>query len=116
MNNKTTPFLFSALLSLMILAGCLVMTAPLAAQAAEPEGTADKVSGYVNDSGITTAIKGKFLAQKGLDSLDLNVVTKNGVVTLRGQVLKEEQRDLAVKIARETKGVRKVVNKISVMP
>ncbi len=79
-------------------------------------GTADKVGGYLDDSAVTTAIKGKFLAQKGLDSLDLRVETTKGVVTLRGQVLRKDQMDLAVKIARETDGVRAVVNKISVMP
>lgn len=74
------------------------------------------VGGYMDDSAITTAIKSKFLAQKGLDSLDLRVETENGVVTLRGQVTNSAQQNLAVKIARETDGVRKVVNKISVMP
>ena len=74
------------------------------------------VGAYMDDSAITTAVKSKFLAQKGLDSLDLKVETENGVVTLRGQVTKKSQQDLAVKIARETDGVRKVVNKISVMP
>ena len=74
------------------------------------------VGGYMDDSAITTAIKSKFLAQKGLDSLDLKVETSNSVVTLRGQVASKSQQDLAVQIARETDGVRKVVNKISVMP
>ena len=74
------------------------------------------VGSYMDDSAITTAIKSKFLAQKGLDSLDLKVETTNGVVTLRGQVTNTSQQNLAVKIARETDGVRKVVNKISVMP
>ena len=74
------------------------------------------VGGYMDDSAITTAIKSKFLAQKGLDSLDLKVETANGVVTLRGQVTSKAQQNMAVQIARETDGVRKVVNKISVMP
>ncbi len=74
------------------------------------------VGGYMDDSAITTAIKSKFLAQKGLDSLDLKVETANGVVTLRGQVTSKSQQNLAVQIARDTDGVRKVVNKISVMP
>ena len=71
---------------------------------------------YVSDSAITAELKGKFLAEKGLDSLDIKVTTTRGVVTLRGQVEKAFQSRLAEKIARETSGVRGVLNKISVMP
>ena len=78
--------------------------------------SASDVKDYTSDSAITTTIKGKFLAEKGLDSLDIKVKTTNGIVTLRGQVEKESQSALAEKIALETKGVHGVVNKISVMP
>jgi len=70
----------------------------------------------MSDSAITTALKSKFLAEKGLDSMDIKVETTKGVVILRGQVVKKSQSVLAEKIARNTDGVRKVVNKISVMP
>jgi len=71
---------------------------------------------YASDTAITTELKAKFLAEKGLDSMDIKVATTQGVVTLRGQVEKARQSSLAEKIARETKGVRGVKNKISVMP
>ena len=71
---------------------------------------------YVSDAALTSEIKAKFVAEKGLDSLDLKVETSNGIVTLRGQVQKKSQMKLAEKIARETKGTRDVKNKISVMP
>jgi hyperosmotically inducible protein len=80
------------------------------------DSTVAKAKTYASDSAITTELKGKFLAEKGLDSMDIKVVTNKGVVTLRGQVVRESQSDTAERIARETKGVRKVVNKISVMP
>lgn len=91
-----------------------VSTQPHSAYGADSK--AAKVKTYISDSAITTELKGKFLAEKTLDSMDIKVETTKGSVTLRGQVRKESQFDLAEKIARETRGVRKVVNKISVMP
>ena len=69
---------------------------------------------YVQDSAITAAIKAKYLAEKNLDSMDIKVKTENGVVTIRGQMREKSQVGLAEKIARETDGVRSVVNKLSV--
>ena len=92
----------------------LGLVQPYAAYAAD--STVAKAKTYVSDSAITTELKGKFLVEKGLDSMDIKVETTRGTVTLRGQVVKESQAALAEKIARETKGVRAVKNKISVMP
>ena len=66
------------------------------------------------DTALTAEIKGKFLLEKDLDSFDIKVKTSHGVVILRGQVESEHQSALAERIARETKGVSRVVNKISV--
>ncbi|MCL2124251.1 MAG: BON domain-containing protein [Desulfovibrionaceae bacterium] len=96
-----------------ILASLLLICVP--AYSAHAAGAA-KAKAYVSDSALTTELKAKFLAEKGLDSMDIKVTTTNGVVTLRGQVEKEYQSGLAERIARETKGVRGVHNKISVMP
>lgn len=107
-------------LSFLIVAGILASSLlfmsmqPYSACAADSKVARAKT--YISDSAITTEVKGKFLAEKGLDSMDIKVETTKGTVTLRGQVRKEEQSDLAEKIARGTQGVRKVVNKISVMP
>ena len=97
-----------------ILASLLLIFAP--AYSANAASTTAKAKTYVSDSAITSALKGKFFVEKGLDSMDIKVKTTNGVVTLRGQVVKESQSTLAEAIARQTKGVHKVVNKISVMP
>jgi osmotically-inducible protein OsmY len=100
-----SPRLFGLILT-GIMASLLLISTPIySAHAA-----------YVSDAAITTEIKAKFLVEKGLDSLDLKVETTKGVVTLRGQVLRQAQADLAEKVARKVKGVRGVKNKISVMP
>ena len=97
-----------------IFAACLLLISaqPYSANAAS---AAAKAKTYVSDSALTTELKAKFLAEKGLDSFDIKVETTNGIVTLRGQVEKRFQSRLAEKIARETKGVRSVKNKISIL-
>ncbi|MCH1926174.1 BON domain-containing protein [Shewanella sp. C32] len=61
-----------------------------------------------NDSWITTKVKGRMLNDKNLDMTRIKVVTENGEVFLLGLVSRA-QADLAVDIARNTSGVRKVI-------
>lgn len=72
------------------------------------------VGEYVGDSAVTAKVKSKFLAQKGLDSLDIKVVTVDGIVTLMGNVDTADQAALAEKVAKEVGGVTKVDNKLVV--
>ena len=97
-----------------MLTSILLIFAPICPANAASATT--KAKTYMSDSAITTELKAKFLAEKGLDSMDIKVKTTNGIVTLRGQVEKEHQSGLAERIARAAKGVRGVNNKISVMP
>lgn len=69
---------------------------------------------YIGDSAVTAKVKSKFIAQKGLDSLDIKVVTVDGVVTLMGDVDSAAQAGLAEKVAKEVEGVVKVDNKLVV--
>jgi len=109
------PPVFRLIFAGLLAAGLSFASTPLH-PAYAAESAPAKVKSYASDAALTTEIKARFLAEKGLDSLDLKVKTKKGVVTLRGQVQQQSQADLAVKIAQEVEGVRKVVNKISVMP
>ncbi|MCL1125572.1 division/outer membrane stress-associated lipid-binding lipoprotein [Shewanella surugensis] len=61
-----------------------------------------------NDSWITTKVKGRMLSEQNLDMTNIKVITENGEVFLIGYVAKE-QADLAVEVARNTSGVRKVI-------
>jgi osmotically-inducible protein OsmY len=62
----------------------------------------------VNDSWITAKVKSSLLMSKNVDGLDLTVETKNGVVILGGQAGSTSERDLAVEIARDIRGVKDV--------
>ena len=60
------------------------------------------------DTWITTQVRSKMLGEKGLESGSLRVITENSVVYLMG-IVTPEQANLAVNVARQVKGVRKVV-------
>ena len=61
-----------------------------------------------SDAWITTKIKSEMLATEDLKSGSIKVVTENGVVYLMG-IVKRDQADVAVDIARQVSGVQKVV-------
>lgn len=61
-----------------------------------------------NDTWVTTKVKGRMLNENGVDVTRIKVVTENGEVFLLGLV-DQKQAELAVDIARNTAGVRKVV-------
>jgi len=61
-----------------------------------------------NDSWITTKVKSRMLNTDNLDITRIKVITENGEVFLLGVVIRE-QADLAVDVARNTSGVRKVI-------
>lgn len=71
--------------------------------------TAKGVGTVMSDAAITSAVKTKFLADTHVSGLKIDVDTKDGVVTLTGNVPAAE-RDRAVTIARETSGVKSVMN------
>lgn len=63
------------------------------------------------DVGITSAVKTKMFANRELKSNDFKIVTENGVVYILG-IATPRQADLAVSIARDSSGVKKVVKLI----
>jgi osmotically-inducible protein OsmY len=61
-----------------------------------------------NDSWITTKAKSRMLAEKGLHSSQIKVVTENTVIYLMG-IVTQKQADLAANVASTISGVSKVV-------
>jgi osmotically-inducible protein OsmY len=68
----------------------------------------------LNNGTLTAKIKSKMALDDTLDSSHINVDTANGVVTLSGTVPTERERQRAVQLARETKGVTSVADRLSV--
>jgi outer membrane biosynthesis protein TonB len=67
-----------------------------------------------NDSAITTDIKAQMFSEPALKSASVDVSSKDGVVTLSGQVPDDAARLAAYKISTQTKGVTKVNDQMSV--
>jgi len=67
-----------------------------------------------SDAGITTAVKSKLAADDTVKAYQIDVDTDKRVVTLAGDVQTTVAKDQALKLARETDGVRDVVDKLRV--
>ena len=68
------------------------------------------------DAGITTAVKTKLAADDTVKAYQVDVDTADKVVTLRGEVETAAQKEQAVMIARNTDGVRDVIDQLRVNP
>jgi len=66
------------------------------------------------DAGLTTKVKAKLAADDTVKANDLNVDTKDKVVTLTGTVDSQMAEDRALELARQTEGVASVVDNITV--
>lgn len=62
----------------------------------------------VSDAWITTRVKNSLLYSKHVDGLDIDVDTKDGVVNLKGSVSTPQERALAVELAENISGVKRV--------
>lgn len=68
------------------------------------------------DAGITTSVKSSLVKDDVVKARQIDVDTRDNVVTLTGEVNTAEEEQKALQIARSTKGVREVVDNISVGP
>jgi osmotically-inducible protein OsmY len=68
----------------------------------------------VDDAAITATVKAKLAADGDINPFNIDVDTNSGVVTLLGQVAKAEARSKAEEHARDTDGVKRVINLITV--
>jgi hyperosmotically inducible protein len=73
--------------------------------APEPERT---IGEKVTDTGITMSVKGRLLDDPLVKGLGIDVDTRDGVVFLTGSVGSDAERQKAVQLAKDTKGVRDV--------
>jgi hyperosmotically inducible periplasmic protein len=68
------------------------------------------------DAGVTTAVKTKMATDDTVKASEINVDTHNHVVTLNGTVGSQAEKERAVMIARNTKGVSNVVDDLTIGP
>jgi osmotically-inducible protein OsmY len=89
--------------------------AEIATTAAEKgREAATKLEGALAEGALTTKIKSKMALDDSVKARTISVDTEGSVVTLTGTVGSNAERDRAVRLAKETDGVTKVVDKLEV--
>jgi hyperosmotically inducible periplasmic protein len=73
-----------------------------------------KTGETINDAWITTKVHWFFMGEDLLKGSDINVDTKDHVVTLKGTVKTTAGRARAVQLAKDTDGVTKVVDQLTI--
>lgn len=85
--------------------------------AADKTKSAAKATGdAASDGWITAKVKSKYVGNKATKGSSISVSTDGGIVTLTGTVPSEDARTAAIAAAKETKGVKDVVDKLTVAP
>lgn len=84
---------------------------------AERDGRAKRraeMRGWVEDASTTAIVKSKLLANQNTRDLNIQVGTRNKIVTLSGLVTSAEERQLAELLARNTENVVEVRNELAI--
>lgn len=75
---------------------------------------AEQAQRALADGSLTAKIKAKMGLDDTVKALNLNVDTVGGVVTVKGVVHSEAEKQRALQLARETEGVKQVVDQLTV--
>ena len=81
---------------------------------AKAKAGAAKTGEVITDAWITTKVHSRFTGEDALKGSDIDVDTKDHVVTLKGTVASAAGHARAIEIARTTDGVAKVVDRLTV--
>ena len=104
------------LLAVTGLVGCVPVVIGGAAVGGYYIGKDDREPAVIaSDGRITTAVKSRFITDKYVDGLRINVDTYEGVVTLRGEVSSSLPREQAERLAASVDGVKSVRNEIRIV-
>jgi osmotically-inducible protein OsmY len=104
MKLRTTLAIATTAIVLLTATGCAVQRGQ------------ETVGAYVDDSGITTLVKSRFVENKQVDAAAISVETLKGTVMLSGFAKSANERATAESIARGVKGVTNVKNEIAIRP
>lgn len=74
----------------------------------------DRAGDATANAALTTKVKSKFLADDDISGLKIDVDSNNGVVTLTGTVPTAAEKTRALRVAKETEGVKSVIDRIKV--
>lgn len=94
--------------------GMLLISLMIAAAGCASTKTSESTGEFIDDSAITANVKAALLADKETPGMSIQVETFKGRVQLSGFVNNEEQVKRAAEVAGRMKGVKQVINNITV--
>lgn len=97
-------------LKTLVTAALLSSAALFAAGCAHHHGHERTGGEIIDDAAVTAKVKSALLAEKGVNSLDINVKTFDGTVQLSGFVDSQWQIEKASQVAMAVNGVHQVKN------
>lgn len=81
---------------------------------ASGEPVTHRIGEKIDDASITAQVKASLLFHRSTSALATKVVTRDGVVTIRGEARNAAEKDLVGKLAQDVSGVRKVDNRMRI--
>ena len=116
---KLSMVLMKALVSVLLLAslwGCWPLAVVGGGAAGYYVGNDDRdVNQIADDASITAAVKSSFLKDRAVSAWDINVDTRNGVVTLNGTVSSLEKEERAIELTQKVQGVKKIISRLTIV-
>ena len=114
--TTTTPPSTTTTTSSTTMAPSPTASAVVGDMAASAGAMASRAGDAVADAAVTAKVKTAFLADTDVKGLQIDVDTKDGVVTLNGAVTGATNVDKAATIAKGIDGVKSVNNRLTVRP
>ena len=119
MKEHSAPWLLAAAAVVTLMAGCSRETQNDASREAEQAGEATRraareTASDLGDTWTTTKIEAKYFGDADVKGRNIDVTTRDGVVTLTGTVDSERARQQAVALAQQTEGVNRVEDRLVV--
>ena len=99
-----------------LIAAAIAATTLLTATGCAVSRGQETVGAYIDDAGITTAVKTRLFEDKRVAGSSISVETLNGTVMLSGFAKSSEEKNAAESITRQVSGVRSIKNEIAVRP
>jgi osmotically-inducible protein OsmY len=78
------------------------------------QSAGDKAANTASDAATTAKVKSRLMAEPGIDSLQIDVDTNNGRVTLSGEADTAQNKARAAELARSIEGVTGVNDRLTV--
>jgi hyperosmotically inducible periplasmic protein len=104
MTTRNTLATIAASIVLLVASGCAVTRGQ------------ETVGAYVDDTAITTAVKGRYIDNKDVDASSIRVETLNGTVMLSGFAKSATEKTTAETLAWKVNGVKAVKNELAIRP